>query len=414
MPGFSKLLTPEDAKERFRRAFTPHPRGAERVPLAEAVGRVLARDALAPEDLPEFDRSTVDGYAVCAEDVGAARPEHPAALTLAGEVLMGRAAPRPVVRGETIRIPTGGMLPAGADAVVMLEDVDVRDGRVIAVRRAARSGDNVIRRAEDVSRGEVALPRGRHLRAQDIGLLAAIGLVEVEVFLRPRVAILATGDEIVPPDRRPAIGQVRDVNTYTLSALVQQEGGLPRSYGIIEDDYDVLLRTLAGARKTSDLVLVSGGSSVGEKDAVARAIGDLGRPGVIVHGVSIKPGKPTILAAVDGTPIVGLPGHPVSGMVIFDVFVRDLLRGLAGRTPARAFGRAVRARMARRIPSAGVREDHIRVFLEERADGLWAIPILGKSGIITTMTRAEGVVVVPSGQEFVDEGAAVDVRLFES
>jgi molybdopterin molybdotransferase len=414
MPGFTTLLPPQEAKDRFARVYTPRPRGAERVALDEAFGRVLARDAVAPDDLPAFDRSTVDGYAVRAEDVAAASAAHPLGLTLVGEVLMGHPAPRTVGPGETLRIPTGGMLPGGADAVIMLEDVDVRDTRTIAVRRPARPGENVIRRAEDVSRGEVALRQGVRLRPQDVGLLAAIGVTEVEVFLRPRVAILATGDEIVPPDRLPSTGQVRDVNTYALAALVRQEDALPRAYGIIEDDYGVLLRTLADARATSDLVLVSGGSSVGEKDAVARAIGDLGRPGVIVHGVNIKPGKPTVLALVDGTPIIGLPGHPVSSMVIFDVFVRDLLRGLAGQTRAHAFGRVLRARLARRIPSDGKREDHIRVCLEERADGLWAIPVLGKSGIITTMTRADGVVIVPAGQPFVDEGAEVEVHLFES
>jgi len=413
MPGFTHLLTPEEAQAQFRRAYTPRPRGTERVPLMDAFGRVLAQDAVAPEDLPEFDRSTVDGYAVRAADVATASDADPAALRLIGEVQMGQAAPRAVGPGETIRIPTGGMVPDGADTVVMLEYVDVRRGDVCAIRRPARPGDNIIRRAEDVSAGEVALHQGVRLRPQDVGLLAAIGVVEVEVYLRPRVAILATGDEIVPPDRHPAIGQVRDVNSFTLAGLVRQAGGVPRLYGIVEDDYEVLLRTLADARTASDLVLVSGGSSVGEKDAVARAIGDLGRPGVIVHGVSIKPGKPTILAVVDGTPIVGLPGHPVSGMVIFDVFVRDVLRGLAGRTAVRAFGQVVRATMARRIPSAGVREDHIRVFLEDRDGAVWAVPVLGKSGIITTMTRADGVVVVPLGRDHVDEGALVDVHLFD-
>jgi molybdopterin molybdotransferase len=233
------------------------------------------------------------------------------------------------------------------------------------------------------------------------------------VFVRPRVAIIATGDEIVPANRTPEGGQVRDVNTYTLAALVRQEGGVPHVAGIVEDVYDVLLRALREARRDADLVLVSGGSSVGAKDAVARAIGELGPPGVIVHGVSIKPGKPTILALVDGTPIIGLPGHPVSGMVIFDVFVRDLLRGLTGRTDVRQFGRVVRARLARPIPSAGVREDHIRVYLEPRDGELRAVPVLGKSGIITTMTRADGVVVVPIGQRMLDEGADVDVHLFE-
>jgi len=412
MPGFTTLLTPTEAKARYARAYVPRPRGTERVPLADAFGRVLARDAQAPEDLPEFDRSTVDGYAVRADDVAGASEAAPVRLALVGEVLMGEAARTPVAPHTAVRIPTGGMLPEGADAVVMLEDVEVRDERTVAVARAPRSGDNIMRRAEDVRAGETALRAGVRLRPQDLGLLAAIGVAEVEVFLRPRVAVVPTGDELVPPDRRPGPGQIRESNTYALAALVRQEGGEPRLYGVVKDDYGLLLRTLADARAASDLVLVSGGTSVGAKDEVARAIDELGRPGVIVHGVEIKPGKPTILALVEGTPVVGLPGNPVSGMVIFDVFVRDVLRGLAGWTGPRGFGQVVRARMDRRIPSAGVREDHIRVALDARADGTWAVPVLGKSGIITTMTRADGVVVVPTGQESVDRGAEVEVHLF--
>lgn len=414
MPGLSDLLTPADAQALFARHYTPRPRGTKRVSLSEALGRVLARDIVAPEDLPEFDRSTVDGYAVWAAETSHASKERPGALMLVGEVQMGEPPTCVIQPGVTARIPTGGMLPEGADAVVMLEDVEVRDARTVAVTSPAKPGDNIIRRAEDAKRGEVVLRRGSRLRPQDVGLLAAIGKVEVEVFLRPRVAVIITGDEIVSPERQPTAGQVRDINTYTLTALVQQEGAAPRPYGIVADTYNVLLRTLADARKNSDLVLVSGGSSVGAKDDVARAIDKLGKPGVIVHGVSLKPGKPTILAVVEGTPIIGLPGHPVSSMVVFDVFVRDLLRGLAGRTVARSFGQVVRARADRRIPSAGVREDHIRVSLEERDGALWAVPVLGKSGIITTMTKADGVVVVPLGQESVEQGAQVEVHLFES
>jgi molybdopterin molybdotransferase len=413
MPGFSELVTPKEAQARFARHYTPYPRGTERVPLGEAYRRILARDVVAPEDLPEFDRSTVDGYAVRAAQTSSASAGHPLRLALVGEVPMGATPPRPVQPGETLRIPTGGMLPQGADAVVMLEHVDVVDDGTIAVKQPAEAGDNVIRRAEDVKAGEAILRQGGRLRPQDVGLLAAIGVATVEVFLQPRVSVLSTGDEIVPPDHRPALGQVRDVNTYTLSALVTQEGGLPTSYGILKDDYEVLLRTLGEVRRTSDLILISGGSSVGARDAVARAIGALGEPGVIVHGVSIKPGKPTILAVVGGTPIIGLPGHPVSGMVIFDVFVKDVLRGLAGRTPPRALGQVVRARMGRRVPSAGAREDHIRVSLEHRDGIAWAMPLLGKSGVITTMTRADGVVVVPQGQQTVEKGTEVEVRLFE-
>ncbi len=413
MPGFSALLTVGEAKARFARVYTPRPRGTEHVALDEAFGRVLAADVLAPEDLPPFDRSTVDGYAVRAEDTRGATPEAPAEVRLVGEVLMGEPASCRVGPGEAARIATGGMLPEGADAVVMLEDADVRGGAV-AVRRPVRPGDNVIRRAEDISRGEVAVRQGTRLRPQEVGLLAALGAVRVEVFLRPRVAVVATGDEVVPPDRVPGPGQVRDVNTYALGALVRQAGGVPRSLGIVEDSPERLLQVLAEARAAADLVLVSGGSSVGSRDAVAHAVNALGKPGVVVHGVSIKPGKPTILAVAEGTPIVGLPGHPVSGMVIFDVFVRDLLRGLSGERPRRGFGQTVRARLDRAVASAGVREDHIRVALEERAGTLWAIPIVGKSGVITTMTRADGVVVVPQGQDRVEEGAEVEVRLFDA
>jgi molybdopterin molybdotransferase len=413
MPELLKVVTPAEARARFAHAYTPRPRGAERVSLRDAYRRVLALDLTAPEDLPEFDKSTVDGYAVRAAATTAASAEHPLSLALVGEVEMGTPTASRVAGLEAVRIPTGGMLPAGADAVIMLEDTVVRDGRTVEVTRRAKPGDNVIHRAEDVRRGEVVLRGGTRLRPQDIGLLAGIGVVDIDVFLQPRVAILATGDEIIAPDRRPAMGQVRDINTYTMSAMVQEEGGLPHVFEIIPDDRGRLLAALREARETADLVLVSGGSSVGEKDAVGWAIDEVGRPGVIVHGVKIKPGKPTILGIADGTPIIGLPGHPVSGMVIFDVFVRDLLRGLAGRTPPRSLGRIVRARMAKPVPSAGGREDHVRVSVEQRDGALWAVPQPGKSGIITTMTRADGLVVVPLAQAGLAEGAEVDVELFE-
>jgi molybdopterin molybdotransferase len=413
MPEFLKVMTPREATARFAEAYTPRPRGTERVALRRAYRRVLAADVVAPEDLPEFDKSTVDGYAVHVADTAAASSGRPVALRIVGEVEMGRPPEFAIHAGEAARIPTGGMLPEGADGVIMFEDTRLRDERTVEATRPTGQGENVIRRAEDVRRGAVVLHAGTRLRPQDVGLLAGIGVVEVEVFLQPRVAVLATGDEIIPPDRRPTAGQVRDINTYTISALVQQEGGVPEVHEIIPDDRERLLGTLRTARATSDLVLVSGGSSVGEKDAVAWAINAMGAPGVVVHGVNIKPGKPTILGVVDGTPVVGLPGHPVSGMVIFDVFVRDLLRGLAGRTPPRNLGRLVRARMERRVPSAGRREDHVRVFLEERDGALWAIPQLGKSGIITTMTRADGLVVVPPGRDGVAEGDEVTVELFE-
>jgi molybdopterin molybdotransferase len=413
MPELLKVVTPAEARARFAQAYTPRPRGSEPVSLRHAFRRLLAADIAAPEDLPEFDKSTVDGYAVHAAATAAASAERPVSFTLVGEVEMGTPPASRVGDLEAVRIPTGGMLPEGADAVIMLEDTVLGKGRTVEVTRRAAPGENVIRRAEDVRRGEVVLRRGTRLRPQDVGLLAGIGVVNIEVFLQPRVAILATGDEIVTPDRRPGMGQVRDINTYTVSAMVQEEGGIPHVSEIIPDDRGRLLAALRAARETADLVLVSGGSSVGEKDAVGWAVDEIGKPGVVVHGVKIKPGKPTILGLADGTPIIGLPGHPVSGMVIFDVFVRDLLRGLAGRIPPRSLGKIVRARMAQAVPSAGGREDHVRVRIEQRDGALWAISQPGKSGIITTMTRADGLVVVPLGQAGLAEGAEVDVELFE-
>ncbi|HLW58308.1 MAG TPA: gephyrin-like molybdotransferase Glp [bacterium] len=413
MPEFLTVVTPADARARFARAYTPVPRGTERVSLRRAYRRVLAEDVVASEDLPEFDKSTVDGYAVRSADTAGVANGRPVRLAIVGEVQMGESPRFAVDSGRAARIPTGGMLPRGTDTVIMLEQVEPRGADAIEVGRRVAPGENVIRRAEDVRRGDVVLRRGTQLRPQDVGLLAGIGVVDVDAFLRPRVAVLATGDEIIPPERHPATGQVRDINTYTISALVEQEGGVPDVYEIIPDDRDRLLGAMRSACAAADLVLVSGGSSVGEKDSVAWAINTLGRPGVVVHGVSIKPGKPTILGLVGGTPILGLPGHPVSGMVIFDVFVRDLLRGLAGRTAERRFGRSVRARMDGRVPSAGGREDHVRVLLEERDGVLWAVPQLGKSGIMTTMTRADGLVVVPLGQGGVAAGAEVDVELFD-
>ena len=330
MPEFLTPVTPAEAHARFARVYTPQPRGTERVSLRHAHRRVLARDVVAAEDLPEFDKATVDGYAVRAADTADASERRPASLTIVGEVQMGSPPPFAVGAGEAARIPTGGMVPRGADAIIMLEQVEAHGATAIQATRRVAPGENVLRRAEDVKRGEVVLRRGARLRPQDVGLLAGIGVVDVEVYLRPRVAVLATGDEIIPPDRRPGPGEVRDINTYTLSARVEQEGGVPEVYGIIPDDREVLLRTLRSARAAADLVLVSGGSSVGAKDAVAWAINTMGTPGVVVHGVSIKPGKPTILGLVDGTPIIGLPGHTVSGLVIFDVFVRDLLPGSPG------------------------------------------------------------------------------------
>lgn len=404
---FFQIRTPCEAKEHFFSTWLPPPPRVETVSLEAAWGRVLAADVVVPRDLPEFFRSTVDGYAVRAADTFGAGEGLPAYLSVVGEVGMGEAPRVRVGPGEAAWIPTGGMLPEGADAVVMVEHTEKLDRRTVEVKRAVGPGENLIRPGEDFPAGAVALRRGRRLAPQDLGLLAGIGATEVPVAVPPAVALISTGDEIVPPQVEPGPGQIRDINTYTLSALVRQEGGTPRFFGLIPDVYDALLAALRRAAESSDLILISGGSSVGPRDLVARAIDAIGSPGVLVHGVSMKPGKPTILGAAGGKAVVGLPGHPTTVMIVFYVFAREMiwrLLGLEASPPV-----PLRARLARRVASAPGREDYLRVFLERRNGELWAVPLLGKSGLIATMVKADGLVRVPLEREGVEVGEPVEV-----
>lgn len=380
------------------------------MPLLSALGRVLAADVTASTDLPPFDRSAVDGWAVRAADTAGAAPETPVRMRHLGEVRMGAPAGVAVTPGGAVRIPTGGMLPLGADAVVMQEYVDA-DGAVIRARRAARAGDNVVEHGADVRAGQVILGRGRRLRAPDLGILAGVGLADVEVFLPPRVAILATGDEVVPAGAPLAPGRVRDMNSPALAGAVLSAGGSPTLFGIVADERPAVDGALHTALSGHEMILISGGSSVGERDVVADAIGALGPPGIIVHGISVRPGKPTVLAAVGDIPVIGLPGNPVSALVIFDLFARPVLEALLGIDAASRPWGLVRARLVAALPAAGAREDHRRVTLESRPDGLWASPQPAGSQILTSLARADGIVVVPASSAGFAAGETVEVRL---
>jgi len=408
MKTFQQLPSPAEARAAFARAYTPRPLGAERVTLLQAYGRVLAEEVRAATDLPAFDRSTVDGYAVRAADTAEASRGAPVPLLVAGEVSMGRPASVQIGRGQAARIPTGGAIPAGADAVVMQEHAVRRDG-LVYVERPVVPGENLVRRGEDVRAGEVVLPRGRRLRPQDVGLLAGLGRAEVEVFLRPRVAVVVTGDELLPPGEAAGGGQVYDVNTYTLVGLIEAAGGLPVPCGIVGDNLQLVIERARSAHRSADAVILAGGSSVGERDVVADAIAALGDPGIIVHGIAIRPGKPTVLAVANGKPVFGLPGNVVSAMVIFDQFVRPVVEALAGGEVRPAVGRFVRARLSGTLYAAE-REDHVRVALEVREGTLWATPLPGGSAILTSMVRADGFVIVPMGATLT-AGDEVEVRL---
>jgi len=384
---------------------------AERVPLLEALGRRLAEDVTAVDDVPGFDRSTMDGFAVRARDTFGASESLPAYLDVTGEVLMGREAAGDLGVGQAWRIPTGGMLPPGADAVAMIEYTEELDDRTIGVTKPVAPGDHMVRAGEDIAAGSKVLPAGHVLRPQDLGVLAAVGLTEVPVARPVRVGIISTGDEVVEPHEPPGPGQVRDINSYTLYGLAAGAGAQARIYGIVLDSFDLLQEKLQQAVAECDLVLLSGGSSVGARDVAAKVLDTLGSPGVLFHGISIKPGKPTVGAVVDGKPVFGLPGHPVSAMVVFELLVTPLLKhGVYVDDPLEF---PVRARMKRNMRSAAGREDYIRVRLNREGGEITADPVLGKSGLISTMVRAGGLARIPVEKEGVEAGECVEVKLFE-
>jgi molybdopterin molybdotransferase len=382
----------------------------ERLATWDALDRVLAEDTRSPGDLPTFPRSTMDGFAVRAADSFGASEGVPAYFDITGEVLMGQAPSVRLETGHAARIATGGMLPDGADAVVMVEQTQEVGPSTIEVLRSVAPGENVVQIGEDVKAGDPILPAGHTLRPQDVGGLLALGLTEVCVARRLRVGIISGGDELVAPDQPPGPGQIRDINSYTLQGLVQRTGHTPWLAGLLPDEAEALASAAARALADSDVVILSAGSSVSTRDMTSRIVDRLGRPGVLVHGVSLKPGKPTILGVCDGKPVFGLPGNPVSCMVTFDLFVAPTLAHLSGAAnPPR---RSVTARLGRNIASATGREDYIQVRLEEQAGALTAVPVFGKSNLIYTLVRADGMLKIPLDVGGLSAGALVEVVLF--
>ena len=374
MPEFFTVRTPFDALALFKEHYTPQVR-TERIRTADALDRILAETLTSPQDLPEFPRSTVDGYAVMAGDTYGASSSLPAFLNVIGEVPMGQASSLILGIGDTALVHTGGMIPEGANAVVMVESTQRVDTTSIEVLLPVAEGENVIQIGEDIRTGDIVLTPGRQLRPQDIGGLMALAITEISVAAPPRVGILSTGDEVVPPEEATVPGQVRDINSFTLAALVTRAGGTPVNYGIIADDRPALEAAVARAQAENDMVVLSAGSSVSYRDMSVDVIDELGDPGVLVHGLSVRPGKPTIVAVCDGVPVFGLPGNPVSAMVIFDLVVTPTIRSLLGAdASAKQQGQA---RLARNIASMSGREDYVQVRLERREDGLWAVPVFG-------------------------------------
>lgn len=413
MPEFLELRPASEALDRFLKdlpAVQSIP--SEIIPTERSLDRILAESIHSPEFLPPFNRSTVDGYAVQAKDTFGSSSAAPAYLQVSGEIPMGEVADVVVNPGEAVIVHTGGMIPQGADAVVMLEDTQEVSTSEIEVLKAASVGQNIIESGEDVNQGDLVFEAGMRIRSQEIGGLMALGFTEVTVAKKPSVGIISTGDELISPSSSISHGKIRDINSYTLSAIIAKAGGDPIRYGIVPDDKEDLFNKASQAHQQNDLVIITAGSSVSARDQTAEIINILGEPGVLIHGVMIKPGKPTILGIVDGKPLIGLPGNPVSALIVAGIFVVPLLRR-ALNIPPKEWVATVKARMSTNISSLAGREDYLPVALHRIGPELVATPVYGRSNLIFTLIRADGLVIIPAEATGIDTGTQVEVIPFD-
>jgi molybdopterin molybdotransferase len=431
MPEFLTLLPPDEAREKLLSHLsapsttlrTGSLAGSDIMEVASSLGRVTAEDIHSPQPLPDFQRTTVDGYAVRARDTFGATDSLPAYLNLIGEVPMGDSPSFGLDAGQCALIHTGGMLPQGADAVVMLEytqKVGAGSSRPhhqeeIEIFRAVADGENVIRIGEDVARGQLILPRGSRMRPAEIGGLMALGITSLRVATKPKVGLISTGDEVIEPAQSPRPGQVRDINSYTLGALVEKAGGEAIRYGIIGDRFEVLKKAAAKALTECNAVIITAGSSASTRDMTAEVIRSLGEPGVLVHGINTRPGKPTILGACDGKAVIGLPGNPVSALVNGYLFVVPVVEKLLGALPRQQS--TIQARLTVNLPSQAGREDWWPVRLQPsptergQGQGLSAEPIFGKSNLIFSLAFADGLLRIHPDATGLSAGEIVDVML---
>lgn len=408
MPEFLKLTPPDEARRIWFAALQPH-LAVETIPTEEANGRVTAEAIHAPHPLPSFRRAAVDGFAVRAVDTYGASDSLPAYLQVIGEVPMGKAPSFSLSVGQSALIHTGGMLPEGADAVVMVEYTQTVKQGEVEIWRGVAAGENVLEVGEDVQTGQEVIPAGVRLRPAAVGGLLGLGILEVRVARRPQVAVLSSGDEVLPPEAPLTPGAVRDINSYSLSALIETVGAQVSRGGVIPDTEAALREQIGAALQRADLVVVTAGSSASTRDLTAKVINQLGKPGVLVHGVSIRPGKPTILAVCDGKGVVGLPGNPVSALVIAKMFILPFLERLMGLPPAR-FTPIVPARLSLNVASQAGREDWVPVRLLADGAGFLAEPVPGKSNSIFTLVRADGLVRIPADATGLSAGELVEVH----
>jgi len=402
MSRFLQLVPVREAQETIA-SLAPEPR-VEQVALESAAGRVLAEDIRAGHDIPGFDRSIVDGYALLAADTVGASESLPAMLRYSGRVSMGQSdTPPEVTPGTCTYVPTGGFLPPGADAAVMVENTE-SSGDLVLIKKTVAPQENVLRFNEDFAKGELVLPKGHRFTPQDIGVLAATGTVRVPVTVQPVIGILSTGNELVPATEEPRMGQVRDVNSFMIAAFVREIGCVPRSYGIVRDERDSFEAAMSSAAAECDAVLISGGSSKDDRDMTVQVLSALGE--VKIHGVALAPGKPTIIGRIGTKPVLGLPGHPGAVFVVMSVIGKAMIGKMTGLDISRP--KTTRAELAVNIPSQKGREEYIRVHLENGK----AYPLFGKSGLLNTLVRSDGMIRIPDLCEGLEQGDTVEVLLW--
>jgi molybdopterin molybdotransferase len=407
---FLTLVPPSRARELLL-SQVQYKGDVDLVGISESIGRISAEDILAPHPLPQFPRSTVDGYAVRAKDTFGASESSPAYITIIDEVTMGSQPQHQVGSGEASSIHTGGMIPVGSDAVVMVENTQIARDKEIEIYRSVSTGENVISVGEDVVQGQLVLPKGKLIRPSEVGGLAALGISSLRVAKKMKVGIISTGDEVVPIEDDVQLGQVRDVNSHTLAGLVNTSGAVSILYGIIQDNFDDLIAVARKALDECDLLLITAGSSASSRDMTAKVINDLGKPGVLVHGINTRPGKPTILGLCGGKAVIGLPGNPVSALINGMLFVVPLLDKLTGKLSS-APNPSIKATLTVNLASQAGREDWQPIKLIPGEQGWMADPVFGKSNLIFSLSFSDGLVCIRPDETGLSAGELVDVFLF--
>lgn len=405
---FFDVVSVQEARDRLMKNFKEYEFETEEISIIDATDRILAENIYSNINVPEFNRSTVDGYAIKSKDSQGASESVPSLFSILGEVRMGETPRKSIKSGETMYVPTGGMIPEGADGMVMIEYTEKLDEENLMVYKPISFNENIILKGDDIKLGQIALKKGRKINPEVVGVLAALGISKVKVYKRPNFYIISTGDEIIDLDEKLELGKIRDINSYALHSSIVKLGGETVGKAIVKDDYKLLRQEVEKGISISDIALISGGSSVGTRDYTGKVINSFNGKGVFVHGISIKPGKPTILGEGKGKLIVGLPGHPVSSIVVFKTIVEDYIYKKMGIIDYKLKTKAI---MDFNFPSSSGRETYQMVKLDEKDGKFYATPSFGKSGMITLLSNSDGYIIIKTYEEGIYKGEEREVYL---